>query len=424
MRPGDGHFIPLFSLIYLVCFKLSWVNPFIYHVLSIAAFFLSGWIFMKLIEHLARSKAAGILAGIFVLWSMGYTRCLETVFSHSTFCLPVILFAFYSLIKYQQTKKSLWHFFVMACVFVAPLFSAMGILTGGWVIFFTILCLEDKSWKRTIIGPSVVWVLSAVLFLVETKAISVISNPLENLLGAVLLTGKAIWVYTLPRLTSYHDLSWFLIVFFFLMAFVQRKKINFKIVVFFVLWIVGNFLFVYFGRGKWGLRLLYSPRYAFYPSFGIAAIVCLIFGSIVQSQEWLSFFNRKKKILIPVLVLFAGVHIFYQHQALLKQTKEKQSLYDLGLQMESAVDDYFQKDGKRPIFLEDKEIRLRKLYPVMQPMSYYASFLLRGDLREKVLWTRDKTEQNFLQYVKMKQSQYPQFFELLQDAQYFKNAEY
>lgn len=376
---------------------------------------------MKLIEYLTHSKAAGMLAGIFVLWSTGHTRCLETVFSHSTFCLPIILFSFYSLIKYNQAKKSLWHFFVMACIFIAPLFSAMGLLTGAWVILFTFLCLEDREWRKTIAGPLVVWILTIAIFLVKTKAVSAIGNPLEYLLNAVILTGKAIWIYTLPRLTPYKDLSWAMVVFFFLMAFVQRKKINFKIVMFFVLWIVGNFLFVYFGRGKWGARLLNSPRYAFYASFGMASLISLVTAPIIQSKEWIEFLKPKKKILTAIFVLLIIAHVFYQHRVVLKQKEEKRSLFALGIQMESAFGSYFQKDGHRQVFLEDKEAKLRNLYPIVQPMSYYASFLLRDNFKEKVVWTRDKTEENFLQYVKMKQSQYPQFFELLQDAQYFKN---
>ncbi|MDP8264518.1 MAG: hypothetical protein P9M12_03445 [Candidatus Aceula lacicola] len=421
LLPGDGHFIPFFRLFYFICFKLFWLNPLLSHIIVTFFFFLSGIILMKLIEQLTRSRVAGIFAGILVLLSTGYKRCLEIAFSHSVFSLPIILFALYSLIKYQQTKKSCWHFFVMACIVIAPLFSAMGILTGAWVILFTFLCLDDRNWKKTLAGPFVVWVLSVVLFLMETRAISTIANPIERLLNTALLTGKALWIYTLPCLTSYKDLSWFLCVFFFLMIFVQRKRINFKIVTFFILWIIGNYFFVYFGRGKWGMRLIYSPRYAFYPSFGIASIICLVLGSIVQSKEWIYSLKCKKKILIPILIFLAAAHVAYQHKLILQQTEKKKSLFIIGLNMESALEHYLQESGNKQIFLEDKQTGLRSLFPGPRLMSYYTSFLLRDDLKGSIVWTADKTDWDFLQYIKMKQAQYFEFFELLQDAQYFEN---
>ncbi|MDD3374731.1 MAG: hypothetical protein PHY73_03280 [Candidatus Omnitrophica bacterium] len=419
LLPGDGHFIPLFRLFYFICFKISWLNPLLSHLFVTLAFFLSGLILMKIIEQLTGSKTAGIFAGAFVLLSTGYTRCLEIAFSHFTLSLPIILFSLYSLINYQQTKKPCWHFSVMACIFIAPLFSAMGILTGPWVILFTFLCLERKNWKKILISPFIVWVLSVVIFLVEIKAASTIADPLVRASNAILLTGKAIWIYTLPNLTSYKDLSWFLVVFFFLMLFVQRKKINFKILSFFIFWIIGNYLFIYFGRGKWGMRLIFSPRYAFYASLGIASIICLVIGSIAQDKEWIYFFKNKKKILIPIFSLLIIVHAFYQHQIILQQTKEKNSLLAIGTQMESALTNYLQKTKEKKVFLEDKETRIQMLFPVDRRMSYYASFLLRDEFKKEIVWKKDKTEQNFIQHVKMNQLQYPNFFELLKDAKYF-----
>jgi hypothetical protein len=416
LSPGDGHFIPFIRTLYLVCFKTFWLDPFVFHSVMLFAFLLSGFLLIKLVERLSGSLIAGVFGGMLFLWSTSFMKCLETSFAHFVLSLPFVLGVLYAIVKYRETERRSWYFFASALAFLAPCVSAMGVLTGFWILLFTWLCLDkhkNSLLKRKLIAlPLLSWFVGVVIFLIKVCPTLSAIKPGVYLQNAFVLTAKSLWIYILPSLGGFLGFAYFMLFSLIVIGIMYRKEIAWKPVCFFLLWMVGNYMFIYFSRGKWGMRLLNSQQYGLYAFAGFVAVCSLFFAPFIK-YAFSTFLKRK---VVQALLLVAAVgYILFQHNLVAQASQGRKSLLVLGRQTTDAIGEYCFQNNKKSISLKEAVVSYPALYPYSRPLSYFTAFLLFPDSKNKIFWS-SYDEKSFDDYLNKEKEKYLEFYDLFYSA--------
>ncbi|MCX5681920.1 MAG: hypothetical protein NT079_06625 [Candidatus Omnitrophica bacterium] len=412
LSPGDGHFIPFLRILYLFCFRNFWLDPFFFHSMTLLALLLSGFLLFKMVERLSRSFAVGIFAAALFLWSTSYLRCLETSFAHFILSLPFVLGVLYAFLRYQETRRWPWILLASVLAFLAPLISAMGVLTGLWLVLFSWLCLPKKEniLKKMKLAafPLLLWLAGVVIFLMKVCPGLSPSDPGLYFQNAVVLTAKSLWIYILPSLGGVASFALLTVLFLTVIGIIDRKEISWRYVCFFLLWIIGNYLYIYFGRGKWGMRLLYSQHYGFYAFVGFVSVFSFFLTQLIKRGLAIL---EKKRILQFLLVPIVIVYVFFQYSVAVQASQGRKSLLILGQQTTTALKDYGAQRNSEKIFLKDALISYPVLYPYARPVSYFTAFLLPTELQGRIYWAPE-TEKSFLDFLEKEKTQYPEWYDL------------
>ena len=424
LTPGYGHFIPLIRALYLFCFKYFWLNPAFFHALIILALILSGILLSGVLWELTASKIAAVFGGVLILWSTSYLDCMETAFAHTLFCLPVVLLALYGLCRYVKTNRRRWIVVSAAASFLAPCISAVGVLTGIWVLLFFTLCLPANTKKDLQKRPAILfpvlgsWCLSAGIFFVVVNPVHIILQEGNHqaifdfpyFVGIGWLVFKSIILYSVPLVTSFEKLSLFIVIFLVLILIIKWQQSPKGALLFFFLWLIGNYMFVYYGRGSYGEMIVSTQRYHFYPSLGLAAICAVIMSVILKDR---SLANLKIKTAVSILLfLLVALYATAQHNNVLKASCGKKDFFAIGLEFRKVVGDYLAKTHQDKVTIKNQEISLEYYDFLRKEFKQYAAIFLFPSDFDKITWG-DRTDNAFIAFIKSNESQYPKIKQIL-----------
>lgn len=317
----NGHFIPLFNLIYLICYRLFRLNYVPYQFILLAFHFINAYLLYLIIFLFTKRKILGVISFFLFLITPMYW---EVLFSFSTMptilCLTFMELAIYFLIKYRQQKKT-------KCLLLSAIFSFFSSISWGAGVFFPflllILVLENVCNKRAKLLGIMIYLFfglsSSLIYFLFTKPSSGLTLDFEKVLKFTLTATR--WGIVSFYTSSPGLLKIFMLVvlFFLISGFIalkgeiNRKKIlrgllEYKFVLFFL---IVCFVYIYVlsavSRYQIDMELAKSSRYTYVPLFFFLSINMLVFNVFA------SFFSKIIKSLFFVYFLFlviSGTYFF------------------------------------------------------------------------------------------------------------------
>ncbi len=413
----DCHFMPLYLLLHVVFYNLFWLNPVPFHFLIIITFILCGLTLMKLIFELTSSRVTMVFAGILFCWQTSYLKLLDIVCWPYLFTLLLILLALLSVYRYTKTGHLRWVVLASFMAFLAPCSYSIGVPIGLWVVGFYFLCVPAENRKgfnktlKILIPVFCSWLVGVWVYYSVTHPAQVFLERVPNqslvnfsyITQAVWLTGKSLWSHGIPLMTSSKDLSLSLAYFLIIMAVIKRKSVSWRIVLFFFIWSVGNYLFAYYARGNFGARLINAEWYHFYPFTGLVAIYAVMAADIFKGQE-LKGFQFKKAVVVAAI--FAAIFYGYnQRQIILNRPVAQNDLYAIGTEFRDLITRYFNETRQEKLILSDRPVSLEGLYPSAKSLKLYAALFLPKALYDKIIWG-EETDKNFIYFWQTNENKY------------------
>jgi len=423
--PSVGNFIPGLRLLYYLAYKFFWVDPFAFRLVIVFTTALYGYIFMRLIEKLTGSRTAAIETGILVMWATDYHNAELPAFQFPlTLCF--VLYSLYGVLLYAETQKSIWRIKASIAAFFAPLAAGAGLLTGLWLILFSLLCFSRTPSMtfiqrlKIIALPLLSWGASVLFVLLKAGTLNRILDPFAYFNNAAVLTVKSLGMYTLPSLLPWPEISLFIAIAAGITAWQKRKSLPWGVILFFVIWIIGHYFFIYFGRGKFGEILIHSRRYGLCPSLGLPAIYAIIFTVLWQEKYWAAFWMRLhlSRIIPWIIIVFIAFYGAGQYRNIAEASQGRGDLLVLGQEFRTAVEGYLKESGRDHITLANRPVSIHPLFPYDREIKRYSSFLLPKTLHEKIIWSA-ASDENFLDFVKSQQPSLKAFSEMLKSGGYF-----
>lgn len=405
----DCHFMPLYLLLHVVFYNLFWLDPAAFHIIIILTFVLCGVTLMELVFELTHSRVAMALAGILFCWQTSYLKLLDIVCWPYLFTLLLILLALLSVYRYAKAGELKWVVLASLTTFLAPCNYSIGVPIGLWVGMFYFLCIpaEDrKSLNKTLkllIPVFCSWLIGVGVYYSVTHPAQVFLErvPGQSLINfsyiaqAVWLTGKSLWSHGIALMTPYKGISLSLAYFLIIMAMIKRKHMSWRIALFFLIWSSGNYLFAYYARGNFGIRLINAEWYHFFPFAGLVAMYAVFAADILKDPELKRF--RFKKAVVVVAVLAAIFYGYNQRQVVLNRPSAQSDLYTIGMEFRGLITKYFDETKQEKLTLSDHPVSLEGLYPWPKSLKLYAALFLPKALYERIIWG-EETDGNFIYF--------------------------
>lgn len=142
LEPHNGHFWPLFALIYLLEYRLFGLNYPLYQFVLLVFHFSNAYLLYLIICRLTKNQNLGILAFLLFIVNAIYW---EVIFASATLptvlCLFFIALALFNYLKYLDLKSQKYLFF-------SGLFSLLSSYTWGAGLFFPLLFLGAIFFKK------------------------------------------------------------------------------------------------------------------------------------------------------------------------------------------------------------------------------------------------------------------------------------
>ncbi len=367
---------------------------------------------MSLIYRLTKSSLAIWVSGLLFVWSTAYARALDIPFAHLSLSLALQIFALLNFYRYATERKRLFLVLSALSASLIPFISAMGLLTGVWLFLFAILYLPNPCDALKKLLPILLpWFLASFLFIYFVQPLRFIAKPVSYLHTAALLTVKSIFIYTIPLTTFWQPLSWLLWGFLIFIIFRKKGSLPWRLLTFFILWIIGNYFFIFCGRGRWGDILIFSQRYGLYASMGTSAIVGVIVAKIWGNHPSPS--PKHFKWIMAIGLIFLAIVGFLQHQNMAsRKGPSYTSMLQLKKEWQDSMKDYIIQSGHQIVELPDALIKSNSFFPKKRPLKNYASFLLSPDSKKQIVWTEKKTTP-FILFLENNASKYPLFFNFI-----------
>lgn len=322
LEQHNGHFMPIFNLIYLFEYKIFGLNYYPYQFILLALHFLNGYLLYKIVKQLTEKKGLAILSFfLFILNSIYW----EILFSSSS-ALQYILYlnftalAIFLFLKYEGNSKQKYLFF-------SGMFSLLSTYTLGSGVFFSLLFLitiiiKGVWLKKVRIMEVVVFgIAGAISIFTYFKFASVpsASNLDFRQISLFALTSvKWLIVSFYTSSPGFMNLFLILIVFFGVIIFQTLRDSNrrnkfFRSVgknKFWLCFSALNILYVYFltamARYRMDMALAKSSRYTYSTLFFFVFINAVILGA------FLPLLSRKVKIiLLGYSILLAMGHLCF-----------------------------------------------------------------------------------------------------------------
>ncbi|MFH1363610.1 MAG: hypothetical protein ABIH45_05350 [Candidatus Omnitrophota bacterium] len=429
-RREDCHFMPLYLLLHGIFYKLFWLNPAPFHVLIILTFILSGFTLMRLILELIDSWIAAMFSGVLFCWSTSYLRLMDIVCWPYLFTLLLILLAFLGVSMYAKTDRVGWNVLASLMAFLAPCMYAIGVPIGLWIAAFYFLCVpaENKGnlgkKLRGIVPVLSSWLFGASIYYSTVHPIDVFLGRVADqsiinfsyISQAAWLTLKSLWLYDIPLMTPFRELSLFLAYFLIIMALIRRRQVSWRIVSFFLVWSVVNYFFVYYVRGNFGSRLLNAEWYHFYPFVGFVAVYSVIVGDILKDRVWVGLRFKKSAGVIVLFVMAFYANI--QQGIVLTSPPQNPDLYTIGAEFCDSLTGYLQETGKQRLVMSNHQVSLGGLNLAAKDMKLYTTLFLPGRLYEKIAWGQ-QTDVEFIFFLRSNKGKFLQLKKVLEDGGYF-----
>lgn len=411
----EGHVLLLTRILYLLNYQLFWLDPLFYHIVIILGTVALSLFVYKIILHLTQSWGAALTGGILVGWFTGCLQVMETAFSPFIFSMVFIFSVLYSVTMYSETNNRAWVFAAATAAFFAPLVFAFGVLTGIWVFLFALLCLSSDTqnfWKiiRSLAPVFLAWLggVTAYYIFAKPEQSLFLSGIGCNVKDALWLTLKSFLFYTVPLTTPVEKLSLFLGVFLMLFALVYRKNIPWRILSFFILWLFGHYLFVFFARGYGSGDIISTERYHFPPLLALLAGYAVILSVILLDPYWKGF--RIKANHISFLILIAVFHAYLQYNNVLAYSQNKGDLNGIGRELKGVIACYLQANPGKDLQLENKiSFSLGHFSLLTRECRVFTDIFLPPDLRRRITWEAP-TEEGFMDFVRENKHKYPKAY--------------
>lgn len=336
---SDGFFYrPGTKTYFLVMYSIFWLNPVVYHVVSVVLHFLAVVLFYLLALKVTRDKlVSGMSAFIFLIGS-GYLEAVVwiSVTGH-LFSIVFILLSVLLYIAWIDTRRRVFYILSLLSIVLGLLFYEMGIVAPLLIIAYLLVFKTEKIGLRPLLSIFKnlynLLIFTPVVFYLLIRWISqshwfngdysydllkLPFNFVGNLLGYILLTlfgPITLPIYQTLRVTARENIFFtvplILIIgtaFYFAIRIIKQNLVTQerKILLFGILFFIIS-LIPFLGLGN------IAPRYSYLASFGLILIFVLV---IRKLYGYLLIYGRDIAVLgiIVVFSVFSLLHIIQAQQ--------------------------------------------------------------------------------------------------------------
>jgi len=422
--PHNEHVIPVIKSFYYLCYTNFWLNPQAFHALIFLAG--AGILFFsyKLFNTLTGSPAAAMIGASLLAATNLWDKAIFVITdSHILFCVLLFLVLFY--VQYLSFAKSSgrWKPVLFVVTLLLPSTFALGLTSIFFAFVFEKLCIPRalrQKRKSTIPVVAAAWLISLVPYLFAVQQI--IHTPHYNDLGKhsvfeIMRVAQAasgvisyLTMELIPNFLSVFSLPLVVIIIF--SALIHRAKINWKAIVFFVLFGITHTFIIYTFRVAWGSGMLAVSRYDVFPVVMLAGITAFALAPLLMTKENGSPAFRAAVYLGCFLFLAQGAATRYTKADILYRESAPlmQGFY---VQFRNAFIDYFKEQSPDTTvtvnnipFVVPSVPSLITRAGTPLPMSryarepeFFAQYVLPGDIRNRIRWG-NATDPAFLNHIR------------------------
>jgi hypothetical protein len=411
MTPANEHVIFLEKIFYLFCYKIFWLNPEFFHMVIVVVCLGIITLIYRLIFVLTQSPLAALI-GASIMASSNLTD--EAIFvctnSFIFFCIFLFLLLFYAIHRYADTQKSHWRTVAFFSILMASVTFASGLTSIIFVLLFYRLCLsQDLRQKGKNLFPLLLigWLLSLIPFfyfmndIIFAKHYQYVGATsafgAARILLPICLLSKYVIVILIPSLSVNHCLSFGLFFLCFFIAIQYNKVIDWKRILFFVVFGLFNTFIIYVFRSK---ALSEDPnisRYSAFPLIMMAFSYALILDVFIKQKRQIN--NVSIDILIYLLCFFAVVngslYRYSKGDQFYKKTVFAQYFY---VNFRNAFVDYFHTHDLKYLQFKNVDIACPMSRFYWRSREFYTQFILPSSINKKIIWSK-KTDPEFLKYL-------------------------
>ena len=420
----NEHFIPIVKIFYYLCYKFSGASSIPFHAIIILCFLSISGIMYKLLYRLTDSKGAAIFACALFGLSAIYSSSVSIIFcSAILFCIFFTIGTIYATYLYAETGKPLWAIIAFICGISAPATFLMGLLAVPWLILFYALCMKAKAGNVKVLLPAIIgWAPSAYFYI--THSYNVIHASHYKIIGmASALDGMSFSrgayyalraVYSLiPNLTFSTVLSLVIFLGFLVCAVFNYHRMPWGKIIFFFLWILGNYAIITFFRSRWIERSGLYDRYNLFPALGLASVYALTFSAAFRRWgERISYNWRRAFAAIFIVMVATSAAAGYINNSSVADYYGYWNYFNIDFN--AAIRDYIKEERlgqSDKLQLENKDLIIKNIHPRYTTIMEFAETILTADLKKHIVWG-PKTDEKFIKFLKKNREKYPYFVDI------------
>jgi len=416
----NEHFIPIIKIFYYLCYRFSGASSIPFHAIIVLCFLSILVLSYKLLYRLTDSQGAAIFACALFGLSAVYSSSVSIIFcSAILFCVLFTIGMIYATYLYAETGKPLWAIVSFICGLSAPATFLMGLLAVPWLILFYVLCMKTKANIKALLPAIIGWAPSAYFYITHSYNVIHASHykiiGMTSALDGMSLSGGTYHalraVYNLiPNLTFSAALSLLIFLGFLACAIFNYRLTPWRKIVFFVLWILGNYAIITFFRLRWIERSGLYDRYNLFPALGLVSVYALTFGAAFR--RWgrtISYNWRRAFTAIFIVMIAASAAVNYINNSSVADYYDYWNYFNIDFN--AAIRDYIKEErlGQYDkLQLENKDLVAKKIHPRYTKMMQFADTILAADLRKRIIWGPE-TDEKFIGFLKKNAEKYPYF---------------
>ena len=411
LTPHNEHVIPFLKAIYFLCYKYSRIDPEAFHLIVIVLCVGIIILTYKLTFLLTQSTPAALVGASIIAATNLFDEAIVVIAnSHILFSLFFFLLLFYAMYQHSLKKKTSWRLTAFFAVLLLPSTFALGLTSLIFVVLFDRLCLSQEQRqnnKRLFPALTIAWLLSLLPYLYSIDAIIHAGHyqavgarsvfEIMHFIAPILWLTKYTALNLIPSVTANSYLAFGLFFLSFFTAITRPKEIEWKKVVFFILFGLFNNYIIFVFRSAWGMAFLLSrPRYYVFPMAMIALCYAIILHPLFRNNPRIK--NVPTLLLVYLLCFSAVTNGNLRRHANGQLFAQKTvAIKNFCILFKKAFVDYFH-EHKVAGTLEVKN----KTRIFARSTKHYAQYILPEEIYNKIIW-KDCTDPAFLDYVKAKE---------------------
>lgn len=412
--PHNDHFEPFVKLILFLSIQVFGTAAHLpLHGLLLLSLAACTFVLYRVAAELFENRQSALLGAALFGLSTVYSDAGFFLSGSNLYVLLFSLVTLYSMLRYAREEKPIYAWTAFVAAFLATLTMASSYLLGLWIILFFWLCVPRRK-RGILIPPLAGWALGLGL-IASLHGMAILKAPhyqiwREGSALEIFSLWQGIWLSLQAFLWLLKKYSWSLPVVLIVFlpaasAALHVRCVRWRAVLFFVLFVFGNYFIVYAFRHPWGPDVIKWPRNHLPGAWGFAMIFAGLTAPLIRRL-----FDQRREFFAPVLICFAALHGSYNAlllPRLLPDTSDTQKI----VRESEAFARYFEvHPGERRLAVKDVEISLTSYG--RKPLSHLLMWMVPREVRQRIQWS-DRTAPSFVRFLEKNQEKYLTLYHMM-----------